>query len=221
MVSLLLATFVKKIIDQPRGCGIYSRDFLEIGQGRAGNRLGGAESMEQGPLARRADPLDFVERAFGELLFAARPMGSDRETMRLVAQPLHEIKRRIAREQLERLQPGHKETLPPGVAVRALGDRRDRHAGDAKLRQNTLRGVELSLAAVDKDKVWPIWERGRGIAPGTITPSAACLRPRHGGVFLHKPREAPPQDFPHHSIIIPWRRVAVMDVKRAIMHFHE
>src|SRR5438105_5819100 len=117
MMGLLSATFVEKIIDQPCGCCVYSRDFREIGEGRAGNRLGGAESVEQGPLARRADPLDFVERAFGELLFAARPMGSDRETMRLVAQPLHEIQRRIARRQLERLLAGHKETLPPGVAV--------------------------------------------------------------------------------------------------------
>src|SRR5256885_15690320 len=85
MVRLLSATLVKKIIDQPCRCCIYSRNFREIGQGRAGNCLGGAESVEQGSLARRADPLDFIERAFGELLFAARPMGSDRQTMRLVA----------------------------------------------------------------------------------------------------------------------------------------
>src|ERR1700730_871388 len=144
-------------------------------------------------------------------------MGSDREPMRLVAQPLREIKRRIARGQLERLLARHEETLPPGIAVRALGDRRDRHAGDAKLGQNSLRDVELSLAAVDKDEVWPVWERGLVIATGIIAPSAACLRPRHGEVFLHEPREAPPQDFPHHGMIVPWGRVAVMDVKRAIM----
>src|SRR5437660_9050587 len=131
MVNLLSATFVKKIIDQPCGCCVYSRDFREIGQGRARNRLGGAESVEEGPLARRADPLDFVERALGELLFAARPMGSDRESMRLVAQPLHEIERRISRRQPERLLAGHEETLPPGDAVRALGDRHDYHADDA------------------------------------------------------------------------------------------
>src|SRR3984893_11842187 len=124
-------------------------------------------------------------------------MGSDREPMRLVAQPLREIKRRIARGQLELLLASHKETFPPGVAVRALGDRRDRHAGDAKLGQNRLRGVELSLAAVDKNEVWRTWERGRVIAPGIIAPSAACLwRPR--GRVLHEPRGAPPQDFPHH-----------------------
>src|SRR5437660_194410 len=131
-----------------------------------------------------------------------------------VAQPLHEIQRRIARRQLERPLAGHEETLSPGVAVRTLGDRRDHHAGDAKLRQTTLRGVELSLAAVDKDEVWPIWKDRLVVArcPGI---------PGHGGFFPHEPREAPPQDFPHHGIIVPGNRVAVMDVKRAIMRFDE
>ena len=88
---------MKKIIDLPRHRGIYSRNFLKVRQSGTGNRLGGAESVEQGTFASRADAWDFVERAFGEFLFAARPVGSDRETMRLVAQPLHEIKGRIAR----------------------------------------------------------------------------------------------------------------------------
>ncbi len=78
------------------------RHFLEIGQRCLRNRFGGAEGMQQRAFTRRTYAGNFFERAFGELLLATRPVGSDGEAVRLVAQSLHEIKRRVARRQPER-----------------------------------------------------------------------------------------------------------------------
>ena len=74
----------------------------------------------------------------GELadrLGAAGAVGADRETVRLVAQPLQEVEDRVARIERERRPAGHEEALAAGVAVRPLGDADDRNIGDAELRR--------------------------------------------------------------------------------------
>lgn len=147
---------MEKIINEPGGGGINARHFLEIGQGGLRDRLGRAESVQQSALARGANSGDFVEGALGELLLAPRPVGSNRETMRLVAQALHEIERRVARGKLERLLASDKKCFAPSIAVGALGDRRDRNVGDAELGENRARGIELSLTPVDQDEIRPL-----------------------------------------------------------------
>ena len=95
--------------------------------------------VQQRLFAARADPRDFVERRAAD---RHRPLGAvraDRETVRLVAQPLQEIEDRIARFERERRPAGLKEPLAPGIAVGTLGDRRDRHIIDAEFGQDLLR----------------------------------------------------------------------------------
>ena len=75
--------------------------------------------------------------------------------MGLVAQPLDEVEQRIARLEHERLAPGQVEGLAAGVALRPLGDRRERHVADAERRQGLARGGELALAAVDQHQIGP------------------------------------------------------------------
>ena len=70
---------------------------------------------------------------FARIPLALGAMRADGEAMRLVAQPLHEIERRIARRQPERLVAGDEETFAPGVAVGALGDGDDRDVVDAEI----------------------------------------------------------------------------------------
>ncbi len=64
--------------------------------------------------------------------FRARAVRADREAVRLVAQPLHEIQHGVARLQLERLARGHEEGLAAGIALRPLGDGDDGNVGDAE-----------------------------------------------------------------------------------------
>ena len=64
-------------------------------------------------------------------------MRSDGEAMRLVAQALHEIERGIARRQPERRLAGDEKGFAPGVAIGALGDRRDRDVLDGELGENS------------------------------------------------------------------------------------
>ena len=130
--------------------------------------------MEQRALAGRADPGDFVERAFGELLLAPRPMGSDGESMRLVAQALNEIKRRIARGQPERLRPAIKKVSRPALRSGPLAIAATATPVDAKFGENPLRRVELSLAAVDQDKVRPMREDVASSSPAVLISAASC-----------------------------------------------
>ena len=155
-MAVLPAPLVEKVIDELGGRGIDARNLFEIGEAGARNRLGRPERMQQGALARRPDPADLVERALGEVLLAAGAVGADGEAMRLVAQPLHEIKRRIARRESERRSVGEEKGLASGVAIDAFGDRRDRDALDAECGEDFARRRELAEAAVDEDQVGPL-----------------------------------------------------------------
>ncbi len=136
--------------------------------------------MQQGALAGGADAGDLVERTSGEVLLAPRAMGSDGEAMRLVAQALDEIERRIARRQPERRLAGDEKGFASGVAIGALGDRRDRDVLDGELSENSVRRVELSFAAVDQDEVRPLRKsvRLRRAFPDESSPAAASARAR-------------------------------------------
>ena len=134
-------------------------------------------------------------------------MRADGETMRLVAQALHEIKRRIARGQLEGFAALDEKRLAPGVAVRALGDGGDRHAGHAKLRDNRQRGVELPPSAVDQHQIG-FSRKGLGVRLGRLP-----LLLEHAG-------KAARQNFAHHGVIVAGGRID-LDVEGAVMGFHE
>ena len=192
---------LKKVIDELGGRGIDARDLFEIGEPGARNRLCRSERMQQGALADRSDPADLVERALGDVLLAARAVGADGEAMRLVAQPLHEIKRRVARREPERRPVGEEKSLAPGVAIGPFGDRSDRHTLDAEFGEGLARRRELTVAAIDEDQVGPLRKsivllaRHRHVrcaavrfrlllleprkpAPQHFAPSCRCHRPR-------------------------------------------
>src|SRR5262245_1399786 len=105
--------------------------------------------MQERSFARRANPRDLVERACGKPPFPACAVGTDRETVRLIAEPLHEVKRRIARGKPERLSPGDKKAFPSGVAVGSFGDSGNRNAADPHPGENALRRLELAPATID------------------------------------------------------------------------
>src|SRR5215217_4367125 len=150
---------VEEIVDGARRRGVHARRLDEVLVGGALDRLDGAEMVQEGALAVRADARDLVERSRCYLALALRPMRPDREAVRLVAQALHEIERRVAWRQLQRRLSGQKEGLAAGVAVAPLGDADEGDAGNADLGERPLSRLELPLAAVDEHEVGPGRER--------------------------------------------------------------
>ena len=75
--------------------------------------------------------------------------------MRLVAQPLHEVEHRVARPKLDRLPARNEERLPPGIALRPLGDANQWHVGHADRGEHLLRRIELTEPSIDEEKVRP------------------------------------------------------------------
>ena len=134
-------------------------------------------------------------------------MRADGEAMRLVAQALHEIERRIAWGSLNGSLPFDEEGLAPGVAVGAFGDRDERHAVDAKLGQDDLRAASNCPCPPSMRMRSGLSgtrpRRRRGSSP--IAPSRCAQR-----VLLHEPREAPPQDFAHHAVIVAGRQLPLL-----------
>src|SRR5438045_9240049 len=82
-------------------------------------------------------------------------MGTDREAVRLVAQPLQEIEHRVARLEREGWPAGDEKALAPGIAVGAFGDRNDRNIIDAELGEDPSRLGQLPLPAVDQHQSGP------------------------------------------------------------------
>ena len=164
----LIPSGVEEIVDGARRRGVHARRLDEVLVGGALDRLDGAEMVQEGALAVRADARDLVERSLRHLALALRPMRPDREAVRLVAQALHEIERRVARRQLQRRLSGQEESLAAGVAVAPLGDADEGDAVDADLGERCLRRLELPLAAVDEHEVGPGRE---GV--GVLSPPAA------------------------------------------------
>src|SRR5260221_4023986 len=148
---------VEEVVDLGGGLGADPGPLGEIGRRRALDRLERAEMVEQGAFGGRADAGDLLQPRLADVAAAPDAVRADREAMRLVAQPLDEIERRIARLELERLASGQEEGLHPGVAVRAFGHRDERNVDDAERRQRLLRRGQLPAAAVDNDEIRPRW----------------------------------------------------------------
>src|SRR6476469_4297927 len=133
-------------------------DFAGELAGQAGNRLelvaaggeealGGSEVLEQGALADRADSLQLVEHRAGHRPIAAAAVVLDREAVRLVADPLEELRGlRVGGKVEGGRPPRHVDLLQP------LGQP---DHGDAALDegfQSPQTRPELPLAAVDHDQ---------------------------------------------------------------------
>src|SRR5947209_4697397 len=110
------------VVNEPGGSGIDARHFFEVRKRCPRDGFSGAEILQERPFARRTDAADLVERALRELTFAPCTMRADRKTMRLVAQPLGKVKRRISWRQVEGLSLLDEEGLAAGVAIAAFGD---------------------------------------------------------------------------------------------------
>src|SRR5260370_34538297 len=137
--NALPGPLVEQCVGLARGLGADPGYLGEIGRRRGLDRLERAEMVEQGALAGRADARDLLQSRLADVAAAPDAVRADREAMRLVAQPLDEIERRIARLELERLASGQEEGLHPGGAVPALGHPGERHVDDSERRQRLLR----------------------------------------------------------------------------------
>src|SRR3954454_24741230 len=91
--------FVEEIVDLASGLFIDARHLRQIAERGALDRFQGAEMVQQRAFARWADAGDFLQAGLADVLLAAGAVRSDGEAVRLVAQPLDEIKQRIARRQ--------------------------------------------------------------------------------------------------------------------------
>src|SRR5215831_20905539 len=92
---------VEEVVDLARGFRADSGHFGEIGRGCPLDRLEGSEMVEQRAFAGRTDAGDFLQPRLADIAPAANAVRADRETMRLVAQPLDEVEHGIARPELE------------------------------------------------------------------------------------------------------------------------
>src|SRR5215472_9407617 len=106
-------------------------DAFQLPGTGARHRSRRTEMVQQRALAPDADAGNLVQWRATERLGSLRAVRPDREPVGLVTQPLQEIKDRVARIERERRPLRPKKPLAPGVAVRSLGDRHDRYAGDA------------------------------------------------------------------------------------------
>src|SRR5262249_16616718 len=137
----LRRTLVKKLVNPPRRFGADAIDLHQVGDRGALDGLERTEVMQQRPLARRPDAGNLLQSGLAQILGAARPMRTDGEAMRLIAQPLDKVEHRVARRQLERVAAREEEGFAPGVAVRPLGDADQGHLG-AELFEYFARGIE-------------------------------------------------------------------------------
>ena len=126
--------------------------------------------VEQRPLALGTDPRHLIQRRSPDVARPFAAMGLNGEPVRLVAQPLDKVEDGIARVQRQRLAARQEEALPPGVALRALGDRQQRHVDQVQLGQHRLGRGELAGAAVDDHEVGP--------APPARSGSSLTSRPK-------------------------------------------
>src|SRR5208337_497660 len=155
--------------------------------------------------ARRPYARDFIERILDELLLASRAMGSDGETMRLVAQALDEKQGRVAWAEFERLAPLDEERLAARVAVRPLGDRCEGDPLHPQRGHHLARGLELPAPSVDDDEIRRVGKPAR-------------LRRL---ALANEPREAPSQHLAHHRIVVARSKIRALDVERAVLVLDE
>src|SRR5215831_7050464 len=123
---------VEEFIYLPRSLCINSRHLGKVRQACPLDCFHSAKMTEQRPLAGGTDPGNFLESRLADVLLAARAMRTDGKSVGLIAQPLDEIKQRVARRQPEGIASGGKECLAAGVAVGALGNGDKRDVGNTE-----------------------------------------------------------------------------------------
>src|ERR1051326_7250291 len=146
---------VEEVIDLAGGFRADAGNLLQVGDGCTLDRIERAEVAQQRAFSARTDAGDFLKAGFAQVASAPLPVRADRKPMRLVTQPFDKIEHRIARPELERIAPGHKEGFTPGVALGALGDGDDRHVADAECVEGLARCRELAEATVDQHQAGP------------------------------------------------------------------
>src|ERR1700728_3322947 len=99
----LCRPLVEKLVYPPRRFRADAVDLHQVGNRGALDRLERTEVQQQRPFARRADAGDLLQTGLAQILGTPGPMRANGETMGLIAQPLNEVKHRIARRQLERV----------------------------------------------------------------------------------------------------------------------
>src|SRR5438552_14881278 len=90
-------------------------DPLEFGEAGARNSPCRAEMVQERSLAVGSDAGNVVEQGMTDGLGAPRPVRADREAVRLIAQTLQEVERRIAGVETEGSLARQEEALTAGV----------------------------------------------------------------------------------------------------------
>jgi len=114
-----------------------------------------ARRLARERFAPRADARNLVERRLARGVGDARPMRSDGEAVGLVPQALQEMQHGMVRRQGEGRLLRREQALAPGIAVRPLGDRGQRHILDAELRKRLARRGKLPCPAIDQHEIGP------------------------------------------------------------------
>src|ERR1041384_4189510 len=114
---LVTCRLVKEFIYLSRGLRINSRYLGKIRQARPFDGFHSAKMAKQGAFARGPDPRDFLKSGFADAFLAPNTMRADGEPVGLVAQPLDEIQRRIARRHLEGRLSGQEKCFASCIAI--------------------------------------------------------------------------------------------------------
>src|SRR5579862_4784228 len=139
--------FVEELIYLSRRLRINSRYLRQVRQRCTLDGFHSAKMPQQRALASRPDTGNFLQAGLADVLLTPGAVRANGKTVRLVAQPLDEIKHGIARRQLEWALARHEESLAAGVAIRPFGDGDQRHVGDAEFGKRLRRRAELALPA--------------------------------------------------------------------------
>src|SRR5882762_1210778 len=133
-----------RLLDAFRECAPNTGDSGQVGNRRLAHRPHASESPQKGALLGRAHPFDVVEDAADGPLRTHLLVVRDREAVRLVPYPLHEIEPLRSPRQDDRVWPrGHEELL---ALLRQRGDRDLQETG---VGERGLAGRQLTLAAVE------------------------------------------------------------------------
>ena len=134
-------------VDRPGGRGVDAR---RLHRGRRARRAGSPWRCRNGAAARAcgAGPMPGISSSglFDDLALALGAVGADGEAVRLVAQALDEIERRIARRQLEGVAARHEETFPA----------RRRGRGPWRCRRAARPSTPSSASACRAASSWPV-----------------------------------------------------------------
>src|SRR5450432_1641254 len=146
LVELLVDAFGERAAD-----AFHARQILDT---RSQHALKSTEVLEEPLAAPRTHRGNLLEARRGARLAAARAMPRDREAVRLVADLLDQVQRRMIGRQATRLFLARdEELLHAGLALHTLGHADHADVMQAEVLHHRLRSVDLPEAAVDEDQV--------------------------------------------------------------------